>query len=59
MPRDESRNPRYGDASPEDVARALLRPLAPRPRREAVGSDEIAVEQPPTDEACDDIRHLR
>ena len=54
---EQVKNPRYQGATPEDVARALLR--APRSRREPVVRDEVAVEQPLADEAGDDVRHLR
>ena len=38
---DPQRNP--ADATPETLARALLRPLRPRPAREPVVDDEIPV----------------
>ena len=53
----EGQNPRYGGATPADVARALLR--APRAGREPVRSGEVAVEQPAPGEASNDVRHLR
>ena len=53
-------NPRYAGATPEDVARALLRPLrTPRPGRKAVRRDEVAVEKTPADQSGGDVRHLR
>ena len=52
----ESQNPRYQGATPEDVARVLLR--APRSRRQPVGLDEVTVEQPLPDEARNDSSHL-
>ena len=54
---DASRNPRYQGATPEDVARALLR--MPRPQRKPVVGDEVTVEQSPPDETGGDSRHLR
>ncbi len=50
-------NPRYQGATPEDVARALLR--VPRAGREPVVGGEVAVEQPLADEPADDRRHQR
>ena len=47
-------------ATPETLARALLRQphLTPRARRKPVGTDEVAVEEVPADEAGDGIPHL-
>ena len=45
-------------ATPLTLARALLRPLRPRRRAEAVGSDEAPVEKPAADEAGDGVEHL-
>lgn len=53
-------NPRYAGATPEDVAKALLRPLrAPSPGRQAVVGDEVTVEQSLPDKSGDDGSHLR
>lgn len=54
-------NPRYAGATPEDVARALLRPLAaPSSRgRKPVRGNKVAVEQPAADQSRRDNRHLR
>ena len=48
-------------ATPETLARALLRPAggAPRPGGEAVVRDEVAVEEVPADQPRDDGPHLR
>ena len=55
----QSQNPRYEGATPEDVARALLRPLgAPRPGGQAVVGDEVTVEQPLPDQPRNDGSHL-
>ena len=46
-------------ATPETLARALLRPLRrPRPTREPVVGDEVAVEKVPADEPSNDAAHL-
>lgn len=54
-------NPRYAGATPEDVARALLRPLsaAARPGRKAVRGDKVGVHEPATGKASGNGRHLR
>ena len=54
-------NPRYAGATPEDVARALLRPLPPatRPGRKAVRGDKVAAHEPSADQGSRDERHLR
>ena len=46
-------------ATPEKLARALLRPLRPRPAVEPVVGDEVDVEQVPADEPRDGVPHLR
>ena len=52
-------NPRYQGATPEDVARALLRPLrAPSPGGQPIVGDEVTVEQPLTDQPRNDGSHL-
>ena len=51
-----SQNPRYRGATPEDVARVLLR--APRSRRQPVGGDEVTVEKPLADQPRNDGSHL-
>ena len=53
-----AKRPDYGDATPEDVARALLRPLRPRPARQPVVGDERPVEQVPADKPRDGVTHL-
>ena len=45
-------------ATPEKLARALFRPLGPRPGRKPVGPDEVAVEEVAPDEAGDGVPHL-
>ena len=45
-------------ATPETLARALFRPLGPRPGRKPVAGDEVAVEEVAADEASDGIAHL-
>ena len=57
-------NPRYAGATPEDVARALLRPLpattrAKRPGRKAVRGDKVGVHESTTGESRGNGRHLR
>ena len=46
-------------ATPETLARALFRPLGPRPGAKAVVGDQVAVEKPAADHAGDDLAHLR
>ena len=60
------KRPDYGRATPEDVARALLRPVRlsgagsrPGATRQPVVSDQRAVKQVATDKARDGIPHLR
>ena len=45
-------------ATPETLARALLRPLRARRRTEAVIGDQVAVEKPLSDQPGDRIPHL-
>lgn len=45
----------FGDATPEDVARALLRP---RRVAQPVVRDEVAVQKPTADEASGGVAHL-
>lgn len=46
-------------ATPETLARALLRPLRrPRPGGESIVSDQVAVEKVAADEPSDDGTHL-
>ena len=45
-------------ATPETLARALLRPLRPRPAVKSVTGDEVAVEEVATDEPGDGFPHL-
>ena len=45
-------------ATPETLARALLRPLGPRPAAQPVVGDQIAVEEVPANEPGDGIPHL-
>ena len=45
-------------ATPEKLARALLRPLRPRPGVQPVASDEVAEQEIPPDEAGDGVTHL-
>ena len=45
-------------ATPETLARALFRPLRPRPGGKPVVGDEVAVEEVATDEASDSVPHL-
>lgn len=55
----KSLNPRYQGATPEDVARALLRPLrATRAGGQPIVDDEVTVEQPLPDESRNDSSHL-
>lgn len=42
-------------ATPEKLARALLRPLRPRRRREAVVRDQVTVEKVSTDKAINEL----
>lgn len=51
----ETRNPYYGEATVEDVARAVLRPLRPRAVREPVVGGEVGVEKPTPDESGDHV----
>ena len=46
-------------ATPETLARALFRQLRPRAGTETVLSDEVPVEQIPTDKPRDGVPHLR
>ena len=46
-------------ATPETLARALFRPLRPRPGAETVLSHEVPVEQIPTDKPRRRVPHLR
>ena len=47
-------------ATPETLARALLRPLQPRPHRtEPVVRDEVPVEEVTTDHSGNRVSHLR
>lgn len=51
-------------ATPEKLARALLRPLRqrryrPRPAGESVLRDQVAVEEPAADKPGDGVSHLR
>ena len=48
-------------ATPETLARALLRPLGARPRatRQPVVSDKVAVEKVVTDKRASGVDHLR
>ena len=46
-------------ATPEKLARALLRPLGPRPRAKAVVSGQVAVQKVATDQSGNRIPHLR
>ena len=46
-------------ATPEKLARALLRPLRAGARRKPVAGDQVAVEKPAADEPGDGIAHLR
>ena len=50
----------FGDATPEDVARALLRNKALGTRRgvQSVAGDEVSVEQVASDEAGNGVPHL-
>jgi len=58
-PEFRSQNPRYQGATPEDVARALLRPLrVPSAGGQPVVGDEVLVEQPLPDQPRDDSSHL-
>ena len=45
-------------ATPETLARALFRPLGPRPGRKPVVGDQVPVEKVPPDEPGDGIAHL-
>ena len=45
-------------ATPETLARALLRPLGPRPAREPVVGDEVPVEEVAPDQLRDSVAHL-
>ena len=38
------KRPNYGSAKPEDLARALLRPLRPRTRTKPVLRDEVSIQ---------------
>lgn len=46
-------------ATPETLARALLRPLRPCASVEPVVRDEVAVEQVPADDPRHGVSHLR
>ena len=46
-------------ATPETLARALLRPLRLAHRAKAVVGDEVPVEEVTTDHAGDSVSHLR
>ena len=60
LPNPVSQNPRYQGATPEGLARALLRPLrVPSAGGQAVVGDEVTVEKPLPDEAGNDGSHLR
>ena len=54
-------NPRYAGATPEDVARALLRPLPPASRSggKTVRGDQVPAHEPSSDQGSRDGRHLR
>ena len=45
-------------ATPEKLARALLRPLLPRPGSKAVVGNQVAVEKAAADQAGDRVPHL-
>lgn len=63
-------NPRYAGAKPEDVARALLRPVsgaaltrsslavASRSRRKAIRGGKVAEQEPTTGKGSRNKRHL-
>ena len=46
-------------ATPETLARALFRPLRPRPGGKSVVGDEVAVEEVATDKPGHRVPHLR
>ena len=46
-------------ATPETLARALLRPLRPRPRGKPVVSDKVAVQKVASNHAGNRVPHLR
>lgn len=50
----------FGDATPEDVVRALFRRTSPLPATvgKTVAGDEVAVEEVPSDKAGDGVTHL-
>jgi len=61
-------NPRYAGATPEDVARALLRPVSgsaltgsvsTRTRRKAIRGSKVAEQEPAADKGGRNKRHLR
>ena len=45
-------------ATPEKLARALFRPLGPRPGGKPVGADDVSVEEVAPDESGDGVPHL-
>ena len=45
-------------ATPETLARALLRPTRPRAARQPVVRDEVPVEEVSADESSDGLAHL-
>ena len=45
-------------ATPETLAKALFRPLGPRPAVKPVVGDQVAVEEVPTDQPRDGVTHL-
>ena len=46
-------------ATPEKLARALLRPLRPRPARKSVVRDQVPVQKVAADQPGDRVPHLR
>ena len=46
-------------ATPEKLARALLRPLRPRPARKSVVLDQVAVQKVAAHQTGDRVPHLR
>lgn len=46
-------------ATPEELARALFQPSAPRRRTEPIIGNEVGVEQVPADHTDDGVTHLR
>ena len=53
-------NPRYASATPEDVARALVRPLRSPPSAggKPVRRDKVTVQKPSPDKGGSNSRHL-